>query len=140
MGFQNAFVGQKARPTEEQIAMALGASADAWKQLAEDMAKEHGVDLQEWKSYSGKYGWSLKLKQKKRTIVHLSPGAGCFLAGVILGDRAVKAARRWKLPKSVVKMIDEAPRYPEGTGVRVLVKGLRDLGAIHKLVEVKLAN
>jgi hypothetical protein len=118
----------------------LGASAEAWKQLVRDLATDYGVDVQEWKASSAKYGWSLKLRKKKRTIVHLSPGRECFLAGLVLGDQAVKTARESKLAKGVVKMIDKAPRYPEGTGLRIVVKGLKDLGAIRKLVEVKLAN
>ncbi len=140
MDFQNAFIGQKEKPSEEQIVAALGVSAEAWKQLLEELADKYGVGLQEWKSYSAKYGWSLKLKQKKRTIVHLSPGRDRFLAVLILGDRAVKAARQANLSKSVLKTIAEAPRYPEGTGVRMAVKERKDLGAIRKLVKVKLAN
>ena len=53
---------------------------------------------------------------------------------------AVKAARQSKLPKSVAKVIEDAPRYPEGTGVRLTVKAAKDLGAIRKLAIIKLEN
>jgi hypothetical protein len=45
-----------------------------------------------------------------------------------------------KLPKAVLKIIDEAPRYPEGTGVRLEIAARKDLAAVRKLAEVKLAN
>ena len=50
------------------------------------------------------------------------------------------AARASALPKSIVKILDEAPRYPEGTGVRLLVKTDKDLPAIRKLAQIKMAN
>jgi hypothetical protein len=140
MDFANAFIGRAAEPTNEEVCLSLGTCADTWKELVECAVKENGIDKQEWKSYSIKYGWSLRLMMKKRTIVYLSPCQGCFAVLFILGDRAVEAARHCKLPKNVVKAIEEAPRYPEGTGVRLMVKGARDLAAIRKLVAVKLAN
>jgi hypothetical protein len=80
------------------------------------------------------------LKLKKRTIVHLSPSDKCFLVMFILGDRAVIAALLSNLPKSVVKAIKDAPRYPEGSGIRLIVKRTSDLPAIQKLAVIKLAN
>ena len=44
------------------------------------------------------------------------------------------------LPQNVAKVIEDAPRYPEGTGVRLVVRGARDLAAIRKLALVKLEN
>jgi hypothetical protein len=58
----------------------------------------------------------------------------------VLGDKAVEAARQSKLPKAVMKIIDEAPRYPEGTGVRLEIAARKDLAAVKKLAAVKLAN
>jgi hypothetical protein len=50
------------------------------------------------------------------------------------------AARARKLPKAVLAALDEAPRYAEGTGLRLVVSKLKDLAPIHTLTEVKLAN
>jgi Protein of unknown function (DUF3788) len=136
----NAFIGKVSKPTTKEVSAALGPSAKVWEQLVDELAQKHGVDVQEWKSYSPKHGWSLQLKLKKRTIVHLAPCKSCFRVGFILGERAVTAARQSKLPKSVAKVIADAPRYPEGTGVRLVVKSAKDLPAIFKLAEVKLAN
>jgi hypothetical protein len=95
---------------------------------------------EEWKSISPKYGWSLRLKLKKRTIVQLSPCDRCFRVAFILGDRAVKVTRQSDLPKSTFKIIHDAPHHAEGTGVRLEAKKPGDLGAIRKLALIKLAN
>ena len=135
----NAFIGKTTRPTDAEVSAALGSTAALWKQLVDWMA-EQGAAIQEWNSYSPKYGWSLRLKVKKRNIVYLGPCAGCFRVAFILGDRAVAAARQSDLSKSTLKLLNEAPRYAEGTGVRLIVKGAKDLAAIRKLAFIKLAN
>ncbi|MGZ4840094.1 MAG: DUF3788 domain-containing protein [Terriglobales bacterium] len=136
----NAFIGRAEKPTAEEVSAALGPSTKVWQQLVKWLAEEQGVAVQEWKSISLKYGWSLRLKREKRTIIYLSPRSGCFLVSFVLGDKAIKAARHSNLPKSLVKAIDDAPRYTEGTGLRLPVKGTKDLSAIRKLVVAKLAN
>jgi hypothetical protein len=78
--------------------------------------------------------------RKKRTIVWLSPCRDCFRVAFILGDKAVKAARHSGLPQRIVKLIDKAPRYPEGTGVRLEVRRSEDLASVKKLAKVKLEN
>jgi len=137
---QNAFIGKTTQPTAAEIATALGTSAAVWEKLIHWLIEEQSVTGQEWKSISPKYGWSLRMKLKKRTIVHLAPCSGCFQVVFIFGARAVEAARQTALPKAVLKIIDEAPRYTEGTGVRLNVSAARDLPAIQKLALVKLAN
>jgi len=140
MESKNAFIGKATQPTEEEIATALGPTAALWDELLAWFAAEHGVETQVWKSYSAKYGWSLQLKLKKRTIVHMAPYGDSFLVAYILGDKAVKAALDSDLPKSLAKTIAEAPRYPEGTGIRVTVKNARDLAVIRRLAPFKLAQ
>jgi len=135
----NAFIGKTTTPTPEEVTTALAETNEIWKMLLEWFA-EQGVAEQEWKSFSIKYGWSLRLKLKKRTIVHLSPCSGCFRAAFILGDKAVAAARKSDLARDVIKLLDEATRYAEGTGIRLVVKQKKDLAAIRKLAEIKLAN
>lgn len=139
MESQNAFAGQKIQPAAEEVTAALGAAAGAWNALLAWMSAEHGVQEQEWKSYSARFGWSMKLKLRKRTILHLSPQRGSFQAMLILGDHAVQAAHAAGLPKTLLKAVDEAPRYPEGTGLRFVVKTERGLAGLKKLVPIKLA-
>jgi hypothetical protein len=137
---KNAFEGRLVEPSTVEIAAALGASVTAWNLLIDWLAEQHNINTLEWKSYSPKYGWTLRLKLKKRTILYLAPCNGCFRAAFVLGDRAVEAVRNSSLSKAVVALVEQSPRYPEGTGVRLVVKGMKDLPAIRKLVEIKLAH
>jgi hypothetical protein len=136
----NAFINHAAQPTPQELATALGPTAAIWNKLVGCLADEYGITVQEWSSYSLKAGWSMRLKLKKRNILYLSPCKDYFRVAFILGDRAVEATRESKLPQHITKAIDDAPRYPEGTGVRLVVKRLSDLPAIRKLAAIKLAN
>ena len=135
----NAFIGQTTQPTTEEVIAVLGPTGALWKELIDWLAEQKVVD-QEWNSYSPKAGWSLRLKVKKRNIIYLSPCSGCFRVALIFGDKAVAAARQAGLSKSTLKLLDEAPRYQEGTGLRLSVKSSKDLAAIRKLALIKLAS
>jgi hypothetical protein len=136
----NAFIGRAKAPSEADVATALGAAKPLWDELVVDMAGELGLTGSEWKSYSIKHGWALQLRRGKRNIVHLAPCQGSFHVLFILGDRAVAAARAAKLGVTAAKLIDEAPRYPEGTGIRLEVSRPRQIPLVRKLARIKLAN
>jgi hypothetical protein len=136
----NAFIGATRKPTEKQLAGALGPAKGVWDRLLTDLASQFGVTGQEWKSYSPKAGWGLRVLRGKRTILWLAPCPGAIRAAVILGDRAVQAARASKLPKRVLRVIETATRYPEGTAVRIEFKSAKDIGTISRLAEIKLAH
>jgi hypothetical protein len=136
----NAFIGHAKQPTDGELTAALGPAKVLWNQLIADLADECGVAGQEWNSYSPKAGWSLRLKREQRNIIYLSPCPGCFRVSFALGDKAVQAARQSKLPPRVLKIINEAKRYAEGTGVRLEVKASKDLAVVKKLAAIKLAN
>jgi len=132
----NAFIGRTKAPTDAELSAELGAARVLWDELLAELA----LPIQEWNTYSPKAGWSMKVKRGKRTILYLTPCHSRFRVSFILGAKAVAAARQSKLPKAVIKIIDEAPRYPEGTGVRLEITARKDLAAVRKLAEVKLAN
>jgi hypothetical protein len=136
----NAFIGHKSPPTADALSVALGAAFPIWEQLLGDLTADRLIDGHEWKSHSIKWGWSLRVKWKKRTIVWLSPGSGGFNVLFILGEKAVAVARQAKLPQAVLTALATAPKYPEGTGLRLVARTARDLPAIKKLAAIKAEN
>lgn len=136
----NAFIGKTVEPAEADLSKALGPAKPVWDGLLADLAAQHDVAIQEWKCYSPKAGWSLRLKRGKRTIVWLSPCEGCFQAAFILGDKALLAARQSDLSVQALRALDQAKKYPEGTGVRLLIKSPKDIPTVKKLAVVKLEN
>lgn len=138
--FENAFINKPNAPTNRELAAALGPAKATWDGVLSALDGEHGVNIHEWKSHSPQWGWSLRVKRKARTIVWLSPSQGCFTALFILGSRAMQAAGRTRLPQRVLKALADAPKYPEGFGIRLTANSSRDIGALNKLAAIKLAH
>jgi hypothetical protein len=136
----NALIGKPKPPTTAEVAMALGATKVLWDRLLAGLADEHNLTVQEWNSYSPKAGWALRLKLKGRNILYLIPCQKCFFVSFALGDKAVEAARRSDLPAGVIKIINEAKRYGEGTGVRLEIKKPKDIEVVKQLAAIKLAH
>lgn len=136
----NAFIGKLEKPSPKELADALGPTSSLWDHLVADLMTDLDLTEQEWSSYSPKYGWHLRLKLKKRNIIYFSPCAGWFRVSLILGDRAVAEARKSRLPVSLLKLLDDAKRYPEGTALYLAVKNSRDIPSIKKLARIKVAN
>jgi Protein of unknown function (DUF3788) len=56
----NAFIGKPKKPTEDELAAALGTTKPLWDQLIAELAKERYLDVQDWNSYSPKAGWAAR--------------------------------------------------------------------------------
>ena len=137
--FVNAFVGRRETPADRDVTAVLGKTKGAWDRLLAELTQEFGLEEREWNSYSPKAGWSLRLKKRGRNILYLSPGRKCFMAALILGDRAIQAARANGLPRAVNQLLDRATKYPEGWGIRLRVSGATQLGVLKRLVQLKLS-
>jgi hypothetical protein len=137
---RNAFIGRTEKPSDADLNEALGLAKPSWDGLVTEMAAEHGVATQEWKSYSPKAGWALRLLRGKRTILWLAPFKGSFEVLFILGGKALSAAHQSRLSALGRRALEQAKTYPEGTGVRLLVKGPRDIPTIKKIAVLKLEN
>lgn len=135
----SAFDDKFHRPTPAELAQTLGPADAAWRQLVAETTRDHGPLEELWNFAGAKFGWSLRLKKKDRVVLYLTPQAGQFLVGLVLGEKAVAAAGR-DLPPAVLAALDAAPRYAEGRGLRLPVTTLDDLPAVHRLAAAKLAR
>ncbi len=134
----SAFDDKSKAPAPEELDAALGDAAGPWARLAARVAEAHAPITEQWNFSGAKFGWSLRLKQKERIVLYLTPQRGCFLAGVVLGEKAVTAAREAGLPEPVLALIAAAPRYAEGRGIRLTVTSPADVAAIEQLVALKM--
>ena len=137
---QNPFVGKTTRPSDSDLEKALGRAKPLWEQLVAELASEHDVSTREWKSYSAKAGWSFRLTRGKRTIVWLVPGVRCFQVAFIFGEKALTTIRQAAVPSRVLRMLDHAPQYPEGTGLRFEIKTAKDIAVVKTLASIKLQH
>ena len=136
----SAFDDKTSPPGDRALEEMLGRTSHLWTRLKNELQEAHGPLIENW-NFSGKaYGWSFRLKQKKRTIVYMTPCRAYFLASFALGEKACRAARAAKDSAQVLAIIDAAPKYAEGRGVRIPVRSRHDLDTVESLVAIKVAN
>jgi hypothetical protein len=136
----SAFDDKSKTPRAAELKKVLGRTSGLWVKLKDHLESEYQPLSEKWTFAGQKWGWSLQLKQKKRTILYMTPREKHFSAGFALGERAVKAAHESDLPDSVLAIIDSARKYAEGRGVRIEVRTRKDLENTKKLAAIKMAN
>jgi Protein of unknown function (DUF3788) len=133
----SAFEEKARRPTDDQLRATLGRAYAPWIKLLTLVAQRIDSSATVWKFSTG---WSLRVLHKDRVIVYLIPQQNQFLVSFALGEKAVAAAHAAKLSAAVLRIIDDAPRYAEGRGVRIPVRGSRQLTALARLAQIKREN
>lgn len=127
-------------PESEDLALLLGSAVEHWYRLIASVTQEHEPVCELWHFGGSKNGWILRLKRKERIILYMIPQAGGFLVAFVLGERAVERAFAAPLPATVRDLIDEAPRYAEGRGFRMPIRGDEDIRAVLQLAAAKMAS
>ena len=92
------------KPRDANLAGVLGRAKDRWDELHALVGSQYAPVTQEWTFAGAKYGWSQRLKHKKRTILYLIPCRRHFLVAFVFGEKAVKAAHDSNLPASVLNV------------------------------------
>ena len=121
-------------PGDDELVTLLGSSHAAFQALTHDRA---GVTC-EWKRYSKKGPWTLKVSEGERTLFYLIPQAKQFEVTVVLGQRATDAALAGRVRPELHATIRSAKPYVEGRPVKVVVTSMEDLAGVEELVAVKL--
>jgi hypothetical protein len=126
-------------PSDTEVKQALGEIYIQWKEIVDFVVLYYQKAIMEW-SYAGKnYGWSFRLKDKKRVIIYLLPREGYFKAALVFGQKAVNAIMATGISDQIKNDLAAARVYAEGRGIRIDVKGHAILDDIKKLVGIKLS-
>ena len=136
----SAFDDTSRGPSDRQVADALGDVNDLWDGLRAEIASRFDPIAEDW-TFSGKqWGWSLRLKHKKRAVLYMTPSDGLFFVGFALGVQAVAAAQEAGLPKRLLEIIEGSQKYAEGRAVRLEVTTPAGVDWAVILAEIKMAN
>jgi len=122
-------------PAEKEIRARLGAAFPLYRALLDS-----GPFRPEWKFYGARYGWSLKLFEKKRNLCFIAPKEGAFDVAFVFGERAAEAALAGPAQEWLKEALRSARRYPEGRGVRVTVATTAELEQVQELLAIKREN
>ena len=125
-------------PTIKDLETALGSTYKLWKNCIDFTKQVYPEVVEEW-NYSGdKFGWSFRLKDKKRVLVYLLPRDKFFKVAFVFGQKATDAIFESPISENIKSEIRSAKVYVEGRGIRVDVKNKSVIHDIEKLIEIKI--
>lgn len=136
----SAFDDKAREPSSADVAEVLADTSRLWIDLKDLIASRFDPLAEEWTFSGKKWGWSLRLKHKKRAILYMTPSTGFFFVGFALGEKAVAAAHDSDLPPGLLEIIDQAKKYAEGRAVRFEVRSSEDLDNVVSIAAIKMAN
>jgi hypothetical protein len=136
----SAFLDRGSAPTRAQLESVLGKTTSLWTELQRGLASTFAPLSERW-SFSGKtHGWLLQLKRRDKTVVNLVPCRDHFVASLALSEDGCETAHGSGLTASVVSLIEQAPKYPEGRGVRLEVRNRKDVVTVQRLAAIRMAS
>ncbi len=136
----SVFTDKNVEPAQNELAAKLGDTYALWNQVVEFVMKKYPLGMEEWNYPGKKYGWNLRIKDKKRAIIYLLPRDGYFKTAFVFGDKASEAVWKSNVSDGIKLDLKKATRYAEGRGIRIDVKNEFILPDVQSLVEIKLAN
>jgi Protein of unknown function (DUF3788) len=125
-----------AAPTQAEVDAILGDGAG----LLETFLGRNPELRPEWKYYGPKNGWGLKVFQKKRNMCFVGREPGALAMVFILGERAYERLLGSDLRPEVRREVEAARRFPEGRGIRLVIRDGSNLADAQLLLEAKRAK
>lgn len=134
------FQDKAIKPTDKDLPEKLGSSHQWWIQLHNFVLNEYPNGLAEWNYPGKKYGWSYRIKDKKRAIIYLLPRENYFKVAFVFGQKAFDQIMSSDISIEIKKELEQATKYVEGRGIRIRIDNDSKLPDIQKLIRIKLAN
>jgi hypothetical protein len=132
------FTNKAEIPDDFLLSAALGDLFGVWMNIREYVLDVYPMATEEWNLPGQKYGWSFRIKDKKRAIIYLLPRDKFFLVAFVFGEKATQAALSSDLSSEIKTTIESARVYAEGRGFRIEVKSKDIVEDIKKLIDIKL--
>jgi hypothetical protein len=134
----SAFNDKNREPGTAELRHVLGPTFEMWQQVRAYVLDKYPKGMEEWNFPGLKYGWSFRIKDKKRAIIYLLPRESYFLAAFVFGDKAVAEVQQSEINPNIKTELINARKYAEGRGIRIPVRNSELVQDIYRLVDIKL--
>ena len=133
------FMDKEKQPAESDLREALGEKYQLWMEIRDRVFEKYPEGKEEWNFPGKKYGWSFRIKDKKRAILYLLPRDREFMVAFVFGGKAFKAIMESEVSEQIKSELEGARVYAEGRGIRIPVPDRSGLKDIFLLLDFKLA-
>jgi hypothetical protein len=133
------FTDKAQKPDIADLMQPLAETYPLWMKIREFVLEKYPTGLEEWNFPGAKYGWSFRIKDKKRAIVYFLPRDGFFKVAFVFGSKAMNKILASDISETIKTDLQNARVYVEGRGIQIEVIDDSNLTDIKKLIEIKLA-
>jgi hypothetical protein len=137
---KSIFTDKAKTPTSQDLEIALGATSNIWQHFSDFTKKQSPSAIEEWKFSSEKFGWSFRLKDKKRVLIYLLPRDQYFKVAFVFGEQATTAILESTIAAHIKNDIKLSRKYAEGRGIRIDITDQKLVSDIEKLIAIKVAH
>ncbi|HKJ42917.1 MAG TPA: DUF3788 domain-containing protein [Sunxiuqinia sp.] len=134
------FTNRTQHPTNQDLVNALGETYSIWESLRDFIFHQYPKGVEEWNYPGTNYGWSFRIKDKRRAIAYFLPREGFFKMAFIFGGKAMEKIVKSEVSPKIIADLKRAKAYPEGRGIRIEVKDESPVEDIKKLILIKLGR
>ena len=135
---KSIFTNKSETPSEVQLQEALGKTYAYWQTFAEHTKKLYPEANEEWHFSSEKFGWSFRIKDKKRVIIYLLPRDKFFKVAFVFGQKATDTVMESNLSETIKNELQAAKVYAEGRGIRIEIKDDSLVNDTLNLIAIKI--
>lgn len=133
------FTEKAVQPSISDVEKVLTGMFHLWKELMDYIDTHYPEISEEWCHSGKKYGWSFRLRSKKRVVMYFTPLEGSFRVAFALGQAAVDAVLAHPdVPFEWKKELLEATVYMEGRGLRIGVNDSTFIPVIKEIIKIKM--
>jgi len=126
------------QPTSKDVAEKLESLFPLWEQIYQLVYQKYPSGAEDWNYPGKKYGWSFRIKDKKRAIIYFLPRDGYFKVAFVFGQKAYDEIMQSNISEAIKTDLSQAKKYAEGRGVKIDIRDNRLIPDIEKLIDIKL--
>lgn len=137
---KSVFTDKNEVPDMGKLKEALGETFDIWTTFVDFTYANDTNSKEEWNFSSEKFGWSFRIKDKKRVLLYLLPRENFFKVAFVFGQKATEQILASDISEDIKAELNAAKVYAEGRGIRIEVRDKSMMEDIRKLIKIKIAN
>ena len=100
---KSIFTDKSTIPDENRLIESLGDTYLMWKMIKEYALLNDINSIEEWNYPGEKYGWSFRIKDKKRAILYLLPREKSFKVAFVFGQKEDANAKLQEANKAAME-------------------------------------
>ena len=135
---KSIFIDKKRKPATEDLKKALAKTFLLWKEFEDFIVNDKIKITGDWHYSGDKFGWSYRIKDKKRVILYLLPRDKFFKVAFVFGQKATDKVLASDIYEDIKTELRNAKVYAEGRGIRIEIKDASKSRDIKELIKIKL--